>query len=137
LEIYAIDFPDTTGTGFVPVGHVKAEYFGIPGRVAPMAGLNSTVKPDGSFDMGIDTGTEFLQSVCNNNEIKNTVTITVTEKDASKNVIGSAHWCANGNGGMPGLTIINAALQLNSRDHSSKENRAASLSLRGRTWCSL
>jgi hypothetical protein len=91
----------------------RAEYFGIPGRVAPQSGHTSTVKPDGSFDLGIDTGTETLQQ-CNNAEIHNTVTVTVTEKDAANNTIGSAngtmpaaYWCANApvatnlNGGCP------------------------------------
>ena len=102
------------GTGFVSGGHARAEYFGIPGRSAPLAGRSATVQPDGSFNMGIDTTTERLVGTCNGVEIGNTVTVTVTETDTNSNVIGTAngtmpagYWCANAavstnfNGGCP------------------------------------
>jgi hypothetical protein len=104
------------GTGFVPGGVVRSEYFGIPGRVAPLpgGGFAATVKPDGSFNLGVDTTNEGRLVTCNAAELGNTVTVTVSETDSNGNIIGTgngtmpaAYWCGgagvstNFHGGCP------------------------------------
>src|SRR5262249_31274734 len=102
------------GTGFARDGEVRVEYFGIPGRVGPLAGGGfTTVKPDGSFNMTPDTAPEIGVVSCTDAELVNTVTVAVTEKDSNGNIVGTGNgtmpadfWCdaggsTNFNGGCP------------------------------------
>jgi subtilase family serine protease len=101
------------GTGFTSGDHVSMEYFGIPGRTAPLAGGSASVQGNGAFTLGPDL-TQIIVSLCSGAQLSDIVTITVTEKDSQNNIVASAsatmdagYWCANSavstnlNGGCP------------------------------------
>jgi hypothetical protein len=94
-----------SGTGFPPGARLTTEYFGIPAHSGPVAGNSGSANADGTMTLGNDTNAETLVATCSSTQLAEVVTVMVTAKDSSGNVIGKASaaipgpfWCANSPG---------------------------------------
>lgn len=105
-----------SGSGWAPGDPIQVEYFGIPGRTAPLAGEGASVASDGTFSISQDTTAEnYYLGMCSSTQIQqDTVTVSFQELGAGGTVVGgatgtvpAAYWCpgialsGNFNGGCP------------------------------------